>query len=347
MKSIPKLIQGGKSYKAAVERNNKACEDVYIKGNKISDMSDFKECLENHFVSKPSRDTEFASQGLCHIGEYTLITSYDPTDRGDFFSTLKNHIIGAEDSNGKTENSRIDIVDNEGRSKTLILDNKSHVGGIAFHEESGKVFVSNDGKVNIYDVQTLANAQDGDTIKPERSFNFETLSGHNASYLQVHEDNLYVGVFSENKNASLYKYELDENGNQTNPEKLIVPYNKVQGMEILEHNGKEYFIFSTSYGRNNDSQLIFAELNNDNKFETITQITIPCMSEQISLNENGQLGIVFESDSIYYTGADKEIGNVLYIDAEKVFAEHVEDWNSYKTIDTPDNIYDGPEMISL
>ena len=334
-RKIPKLTSG-QSQKSAVEKNTKACEDIYIKGDKVSDMKDFKDVLENHFVSKPSRDTEFASQGLCHIGEYTLITSYDPTDRDrSFKELLRDYAIGAEDSDSKIKNSRIDIVDSEGRTKTVVLDNNSHVGGIAYHKESGKVFVSNDSNVNVYDIQALANAKDGETIKPERSFNFSELSGGNASYLQIHNNNLYIGRFDEDAATKLYKYELDKDGNQSNPQKITVPYHKVQGMEVLEHNGKEYFIFSASHGRGNDSQLIFAELTDEGKFETITKMTIPCMSEQISFNEDGKLGIVFESDSTYYTGSDMEIGNVLYIDANEVFREHVEDWDKTLLLDEP------------
>ena len=345
MRKIPKLTTG-KSQKSAVEKNSKACENIYINGDKVSDMKDFKDVLENHFVSKPSRDTEFASQGLCHIGEYTLITSYDPTDRDrSFKELLRDYAIGAEDSNKKTENSRIDIIDSEGRTKTLILDNKAHVGGIAYHEESGKIFVSNEKFVNVYDIQTLANAKDGETIKAERSFNFSELYTGNASYLQVHNDNLYVGRFDKDDETKLYKYELDKNGKESNPQEITVPYHKVQGMEILEHNGKEYFIFSTSHGRENDSQLIFAELTDEGKFETITKMTIPCMAEQISFNKDGKLGIVFESDSTYYTGSDMEIGNVLYIDAEKVFAEHVSDWDIDMKI--PEHLYEGPDVIDI
>ena len=334
-RKIPKLTSG-QSQKSAVEKNTKACEDIYIKGDKVSDMKDFKDVLENHFVSKPSRDTEFASQGLCHIGEYTLITSYDPTDRSGFFKSVGNHFIGAEDwFDTTTRNSRIDIVDSEGRTKTVNLDNKSHVGGIAFHEETGKIYVSNDSKINIYDINDLAAVKDGGTLKPKDSFDFKKDSGGNAAYVQVHGDNLYAGRFSEEKNAKLIKYELDDDGNPSNPKTYKVPYAKVQGMEILEHNGKEYFIFSTSYGRGNDSQLVFAELTDEGKFETITKMTIPCMSEQISFNEDGKLGIVFESDSTYYTGSDMEIGNVLYIDANEVFREHVEDWDKTLLMDEP------------
>jgi len=212
----------------------------------------------------------------------------------------------------------------------LVLDNKSHVGGIAFHEESGKVFVSNDSKVNVYDINTIANAKDGDTIKPESSFDFKKLSGGNASYLQVHNNNLYVGIFSKESGASLYRYDLDSEGNESNPEKFKVPYSKVQGLEILENDGKEYFIFSTSYGRTNSSQLSFSELTDSGKFEPVTYMKVPCMSEQISFNKNGQLGIVFESDSTYYANASKEIGNVLYIDAEEYLKENINDWAEEK-----------------
>ena len=60
------------------DANIKACYNKYILGDKFDNYILFRNCLvQDRFVSKPSRDTSFATQGVCDVKGTTFMTSYD------------------------------------------------------------------------------------------------------------------------------------------------------------------------------------------------------------------------------------------------------------------------------
>ena len=301
----------------SVKSNNEKCHDVYVTGDKISEYDTFKENLVEKWVSKPHRDSEFASQGLCHVGEYTLMTSYDTSDTGNWFTSGAKALIGMDDWDTKTSNSRLDIVDEQGRTKTLYFNHDGHVGGIGFDNDSNNIYVSYGSKVQVFSTDTIEAAKNGETIKPDNTISVPKEVG-TASYLTAHDGVLYIGKFDEEKDTKLAICQLNEKGEVADTKIVDVPYEKVQGFEVVHHNGQDYYLFSTSYGRGNDSKLIIATLNEDNEFERIGSVKMPAMAEQISLDKDGNLGIIFESDSINYAGSKQSIGNVLYIDIESI-----------------------------
>lgn len=311
-KKVCLIDESYKTREEGIANNNKKCEDSYINGNKLKNYPDFKDYIVEKWVSKPTRDNEFASQGLCHVDKNVLITSYDTEEK---------------------KNSILDIVDDKGRRKQLKFDNQSHVGGIAYHEASGKIFVSDGGKVNIYETDYISSLKDGDVLKNYTPVDISKNALNkgekiNASYLAVHNDQLLVGNFirkdfSDKENLKEYNatipmlsfYNLNKNGEPVHYDTIEIPYKQVQGMSVYNHNGKDYYLFSTSFGRTNDSKLIISTIE-DGQFKTVDTMKLPCMTEQISVNKDGKLGVVFESDCTKYTGATKEIGNVCYIDIE-------------------------------
>lgn len=273
-------------------------------------------------LEKPSTYfSTFASQGLTHIGNYTLITSYDA-----LFD----------------KSSTLDIIDNDGKYKTLLLGEDKHVGGIGYHEKSGKIYISTEKNIEIYSVEEIAKAKHGEKIKPDKTISVGSYLGGtnkegkyclgNASYCNVINDNLYVGSFwDESANAPLIKFNLDESGNLMsakidNENKKIVnavttfrvPSAKVQGMEIYNQNGKDYYFFSCSGGQTNDSELIVATLNNKNKFDIKLSIKMPVLSEGISKNKNGDFAIIFESNSAYFPFAKNKSNDVFYLNPEAI-----------------------------
>jgi hypothetical protein len=85
-----------------------------------NEFPEFKKLLNPKFISKPTRDTGYASQGLCHANGTVLITSY------------------------KSESpSKLDVTNEIGQSKVLKLDvpKGAHVGGVAYHKDSGNVYL--------------------------------------------------------------------------------------------------------------------------------------------------------------------------------------------------------------
>ena len=304
-----------------VRANNKKCIEIYIEGNKVNNFPEFKKLLEPKFVSKPTRDTGYASQGLCHAGGNVLITSYK------------------EDSP-----SKLDIVNEIGQSKTIKLDvpNGAHVGGVAYHEESGNVYIPTGKKLFVYTSEDIANTKNGEKIKHSAEIDISKMDvkPDSISFVTVHGDGLYVGAFHRETSGlsgvfekqytskpEIVRYQLNSDGTvnmDAEPIKYKIP-DKVQGFDIVEKNGKEYFIFSTSFGRNNDSKVLICTPDENGKMQTLKSIKLPCMAEEVSINKDGQLGIVFESDCTkfdeWYDSANMEIGNVLYIDINSVINE--------------------------
>lgn len=337
-KNLKLISENAKTREDGIENNNERCYEIYVEGNKLKGYREFKDNIHPEWVSKPSRDNEYATQGLCHAGENVLITSYDTN---------------------KKENSILDIIDSEGRRKQLYFDNQSHVGGIGYDENSGKIYVSNGGKVNIYDTEYIASLKNGDTLEKYTSFKVNDdalLDGEKlkASYLNVHDGQLLVGNFirsdvSDAKNLKDYsatipmlcRYNLTENGDPTLVQQVRIPYEQVQGLDVYNHNGKDYYLFSTSYGRTNDSKLIIATIEN-NQFETIGTLKMPCMAEQVSVTDDGKLGVVFESDCTKYFGATKEIGNVCYLNIDDIIKEKQKDYDQkYETVMSLKSDYPG------
>lgn len=154
-----------------------------------------------------------------------------------------------------------------------------------------------------------------------------------ASYLTTYGKNLFVGQFDENSKTALTKYSLEQDGSIGEIETVYeIPYKNVQGVCITEYEGEEYFIFSSSHGRKNDSHLIISQVNESNKLETSAVLKMPCLSEQVSVDQEGNLMIVFESDCIKYgDGADgegkatKQVGNVCYLDKDKLLGDYVKE----------------------
>lgn len=161
-------------------------------------------------------------------------------------------------------------------------------------------------------------APDGSTLT---NYTSVTLENH-PSYLTVDGNTLYAGLFTENGPGKLSIYDLAEDGKNIQFERQItVSFEKVQGMCVLHKNNVDYFVFSCSYGRQNDSRLVVATLHG-NEFIQVKSILMPCMAEQVSVDSHGDIMLVFESDSIKYgyqaVSATTLIGNVIHLDSSVV-----------------------------
>lgn len=321
---IPKYIPCKTPHEIKEFTNN--CYNIYFNTKKFKSFNDFIRFLRpDKFVSKTERDSNYATQGCCSYGPYTLTTSYDTGW----------HLDGQKEK----KKSILNIVDNEGRKKTLYLNHKGHVGGITYYEKENLIYIPGENKektgktiktIDIYDINDIAILNNYETIIPKKQYilNKENDKIETASYLTIHENTLYTGVWKKNKKGRITKYTLDSFGNPQYQTTLTPPINNIQGMCIYEVNGKEYFIFSGSYGRNNKSELAISVLDKNNNLQKIGNYKIPCMAEQISIDENGDLMISFESDCIQYGdgvdgkgNANVQIGNVCFLDIQKIIEE--------------------------
>ena len=261
---------------------------------------DYNKYLLDKRVCKPHKNSRYATQGVTQVNDSIFVTYYD-TDR------LKNSIV--------------DIIKKDGHI-TLELDNKSHVGGISYHKEFNKVFISNNSYVNCYDLSDIKKLNHGDTLVMGNKIKVHDEVGI-ASYLTVFGNNLYVGRFNKDEKTKLAIYDITEEGIVFR-KLLDVPFKKLQGMCVYSFNGNLYYLFSKSYGRRSSSTLIVTRLI-DNKFTKVKEFLIPCMAEQISVSDKS-LMIVFESDCSKYNSSilnssKTKINNIIYLDIEKLLTD--------------------------
>ena len=272
-------------------------------------------------------DSCYASQGCCQIGDVTQVSSYN-TGYG-------NQIYYNND--GTVDySSIIELFDSEGHQKTLLLDNTCHVGGLSYSENLNTLYITeyaandkkNSGKNNkpticYYDIDYVASLGDGEVLKGTSIELPEESSLTHASYLTVNDNYLYVGDFHTNR---LEKYELTNNGKSLNYVCSYNTPNSTQGLCVYNYQGEEYIAFSCSEGRTKDSNLIIMSTES-NQLSNFKTIKMPCLSEQVSIDKDGNFMVVFENDAAkYQKGLDNDgskcstdvIDFVCHLDMDKV-----------------------------
>lgn len=274
----------------------------------------FCNCLTSTTKKIHNNGSRYVSQGCCQFKSNTFVTCYDS-------GHVSNKLFNKQDT---INNSILEIINSVGKEKTLILDHNYHVGGISYSKKNNKIYIvrnpknnQKDASINYYDINTIINLPDNTYLNNYGTINLPECNY--VSYLTIDNDYLFVGDFHNNK---IVKYKLLKNGTSTKYEKTYnIKIKKIQGMCIFKYKNKEYYAFSSSYGRATSSKLIIAILENDN-FNIIKEIKLPCMSEQVSLDSNGNLMIIFENDSMKYQSRmikpTKNINHICHLSIEKI-----------------------------
>ena len=280
--------------------------------NKFKGYRTFLDSMINKYVSIPGVGNNYVPQGICKVKEYFLITFYDYT---------------------KIANSIICVIDDSSKKFRIVyLDGKYHCGGIGYHEKSNSIYITgssmgNSSYINKYDCNDILSkdkvyakvkfrVDDNNTLK-------SSISGKSSvAYLFVLDNQIYLGNFSFKGDGRLKWYYLDDKGNLLIDSCFILdnPYINTQGMCKYKYMGNDYYLFSTSFGRKNDSIIYIAILNN-NKFKTIKKIRFPAMSEQINVDKNGIVYIIFESGAYKYRGAKNRICDVCFFEFKKLLKD--------------------------
>lgn len=270
----------------------------------------------------PGLDTSYVPQGVCQVGDYTLITAYDSSETKD------NSVIYVIDNN------------NPDNIKTVTLDCNSHCGGIAYDEASGMVYISGKGSkdgnkcyVNQYKLTDILDNLEASAINKIEVDNSNDLKSSasdtgksSVAHLTINDGALYVGNYtnaSDVNDGLIKKFELDANGD-IDVSSLVEyqnPFDGTQGMCIYNYNGQDYYIFSRSFGRNKDSKITISVLNENGVFEELKTLTYPCMAEQISINGAGELVLIFESGSSKYSDAKESVDTTYIIDIEQAIKD--------------------------
>lgn len=306
----------------------------FIGGDKRVDVQSFTE----YPCEVPGLDDGFIPQGICFVENLGVfaISGYMPND-----------------TNGNKQYSRIYLVNPEtNESKMFVIDGfTGHAGGIA--SNGNDVWVSSGGSSStngkIYHFTTdMFKGESGSAVNYDGYFSVPV----KGSVLYCDGEKLWVSEFYNNdkdsnkvnkehhygsNHAWSCGYDLPVDVDYSAKEKLApdvvlsIP-DKVQGMSITA-DGE--VIFSTSYGRRNNSKMHIFEpytewdTNTVNVFDTdvtlyvakkknrITRFKMPTLMEGIDYH-NGMLYVIFESGAQTYADAKEINKDIWEIDIDSI-----------------------------
>jgi hypothetical protein len=180
---------------------------------------------------------------------------------------------------------------------SALLAGPDHGGGVAI--DGDHVWVtSSDGYVYLYSMAAIEAAH-GAAVQPQTRFPVPA-----SAYLTVHDGRLYVGSFDEKDPGTVYSVPLGADGQPSGPpvfEATAPP--RAQGLAVTD----DGLVFSTSWGRENHSELISISHSGE-----VKHLTAPNMSEGLVI-VNGQVYVVYESGASAYQYDFNHPGNHVTI----------------------------------
>ncbi|MEV5535232.1 hypothetical protein AB0L13_00120 [Saccharopolyspora shandongensis] len=238
-------------------------------------------------------DTKFrAGAPIPGLGAYVpqgiaVLENWDGSGRPIF-------LISEYANDGKS--ARIYGLDTTGREIGYVQIAGSHVGGIAVAR--GWVFVSGraDGTMHTirkYKASDLVAALKRNDGKPFKQ-NGTARSVKGASFLTSYNGTLFAGTFDGKKKSSMQSYYVAADGKLTEVESYEVP-RKTQGVMIT----RDHFIFSTSYGRQNRSNIYVVDAFAKKIEPSAKCFSAPSMSEGMT-TFGGYAVLLYESGSDEY-----------------------------------------------
>ena len=256
---------------------NVQSSSAYSKYQTFFDNTD----IDNGIVI-PGLKSTMIPQGMCKYGDFIYVSAYD--------------------SNGNI-NSCIYVIRSStgGLEKTIWLkDNRTTVGGLATDGSYLYIASSTTGKVGIVSLDTLNSSYSNQTIDITY---VSALSDANKSITcsyctyDTSRNLLWVGIYNRDGESYAYGYETNGTNELTLQCKINVPA-KTQGLFFVDN----YVYFSTSYGRNNTSNIRKCIVSGSGLSYTHTvqeTIEVPPTSENIFI-ENNKLYILFGNAASYY-----------------------------------------------
>lgn len=272
----------------------------------------------------PSISQTMDPQGVTIADDYLLISAY---------------------SHDKAHNSVIYVLNKNNHEyiKTVVLQGKPHVGGIAYDSKTKNIWVCSDtedmkAQVVAISMDSLKKYRFSDKYEPIRYEQVVDLGDiGEASFITYHNQALYIGFFSVNHEGVLNKYLVDSTGrfdldvdkqvtissgnNDADPEHAYKITDKIQGITFYQ----EKILFSQSYGPDKSHILVFNDLNKEHLFlekDSVGKIETPPYLEQIYA-DNDSLYTIFESATeIYRTREDiTKVDRVLQLNLKKLIKE--------------------------
>lgn len=129
---------------------------------------------------------------------------------------------------------------------------------------------------------------------------------YGASFLSSYGSTLYAGKFNDDGRDKMYRYRANSDGSLTTISGSIQVPQKTQGLVVTG----DYYVFSTSYGRANRSNVYIARRGYDNLDSAkLSCFRAPSMAEGASLWD-GKVYLSYESGS-YAFRSDPDTRNVI------------------------------------
>lgn len=253
----------------------------------------------------------YVPQGIALVGDYVLTSNFD-------YYKDKNSMICVIDKNGKLVHK-------------CMLDHDAHVGGIAYDEVNGLLFVTGySGYILAYDIEDILH-KDKVTAKYSNINVGDGLSNYvypwvnSASFISIHDNELLVGNFSLRNTGKVkrYKYSIVEDEIKLEYVSSFKIPDMVQGITFYKKDDKEYIIFSRSYGRDCPSVMQIFRYSEDIKNYrdeklVSSSLRLEPMLEQITSRDNN-IYALYESNARPYTvNQDTEFDSIPVIDADSL-----------------------------
>lgn len=253
----------------------------------------------------------YVPQGIALVGDYVLTSNFD------YY---------------KDKNSMICVIDKDGKLvHKCMLDHDAHVGGIAYDEVNGLLFVTGySGYILAYDIEDILH-KDKVTAKYSNINVGDGLSNYvypwmnSVSFVSIHNNELLVGNFSLRNTGKVkrYKYSIVENEIKLDYVSSFKIPDMVQGITFYKKDNKEYIIFSRSYGRDCPSVMQIFRYSEDIKNYrdeklVSSSLRLEPMLEQITSRDNN-IYALYESNARPYTvNQDTEFDSIPVIDADSL-----------------------------
>lgn len=253
----------------------------------------------------------YVPQGIALVGDYVLTSNFD------YY---------------KDKNSMICVIDKDGKLvHKCMLDHDAHVGGIAYDEVNGLLFVTGySGYILAYDIEDILH-KDKVTAKYSNINVGDGLSNYvypwvnSASFISIHDNELLVGNFSLRNTGKVkrYKYSIVEDEIKLEYVSSFKIPDMVQGITFYKKDDKEYIIFSRSYGRDCPSVMQIFRYSEDIKNYrdeklVSSSLRLEPMLEQITSRDNN-IYALYESNARPYTvNQDTKFDSIPVIDADSL-----------------------------
>jgi hypothetical protein len=241
-------------------------------------------------------DDRYVPQGLAALsnwngtGEDILLISAYEDENGNKVPDGPSAIFGVVASGSRA---------NTGLGRMLI--SSGHVGGIAVYK--GFVYVGTEKTIRAYPVREVKRSLDG----PNNNTVHAAKSVYDASYtvgfLGSGGGHLWAGRFSETETTKLNRYgQLNNDTGELRYQTQFFAPKKTQGVAVTA----DHVIFSTSYGRNNRSNIWVMPRGATSRTDANSYcFRAPSMTEGVTLL-NGRVWINYESKAYTYNWeADK------------------------------------------